>query len=286
MKKRRFSVFPFLFILIGVSFLLYPTVSNYVNQKTQSAAAAVYEKTAAELDDSREKALWSEAVAYNESLQRQAEGFVLTGKEREEYDRILNTSGTGIMGIIRIPELHVSLPIYHGTDEGVLQIAAGHFSGSSLPVGGPGTHCVLSGHSGLPSARLFTDLDQLKPGDRFELYVLRNILIYEVDQISIVLPQDLGQLKIKKGEDLCTLVTCTPYGVNTHRLLVRGHRVTQTAQEKGDLKEAFPAFPWPAFCAILLVSGAVLLTEIVLYIGAKRKRGCKRKVSGWKRAEK
>jgi sortase A len=151
--------------------------------------------------------------------------WILTDQEKEEYNSLLDVSGTGIMAYIEIPRINVVLPVYHGTNEDVLQTAVGHLEGTSLPVGGAGTHCVLSGHRGLPSARLFTDLDKLTSGDTFVLNVLDEVLTYEVDQIRIVLPSDLSELVIEDGKDYCTLVTCTPYGINTHRLLVRGKRI-------------------------------------------------------------
>ena len=177
------------------------------------------------MDDEDYEKMWQEAEAYNQKLSYQPNRWNLTEEEEEEYNRILDVGGTGIMGYIEIPEIKVSLPIYHGTDEGVLQIAVGHIPGSSLPVGGIGTHSVVSGHRGLPSAKLFTNLDELDEGDVFMIRVLDETLTYEVDKISIVEPDDLTGLEIDPELDLCTLVTCTPYGVNSHRLLVRGHRI-------------------------------------------------------------
>ncbi|MBQ1188425.1 MAG: class C sortase [Peptococcaceae bacterium] len=150
---------------------------------------------------------------------------MLTEEEKEIYEKTLDVSGTGIMGYIEIDSIDVSLPIYHGTEDSVLQIAVGHLDWSSLPVGGAGTHCVMSGHRGLPSAKLFTHLDELVEGDTFVVRVLDEVFTYEVDQILIVEPEDVSALTIEPGNDLCTLVTCTPYGINSHRLLVRGHRI-------------------------------------------------------------
>ena len=212
-------------LLVGLSLLLYPTVSDYWNSMHQSKAVAGYNETVSQLDDEECDRLWQEAVAYNRTLVNKEGRFLLSDEERSEYERLLDVNGTGIIGSIDIPSIQCSLPIYHGTDEGVLQIAVGHIEGSSLPVGGEGTHCVLSGHRGLPSARLFTDIDRLETGDRFTLRVLNKTLTYEVDKISIVLPYEVDNLAIEEGKDYCTLVTCTPYGVNSHRLLVRGHRV-------------------------------------------------------------
>lgn len=169
--------------------------------------------------------IWNDAVAYNRSISARGNSHYLSDEQEEQYQNLLNVGGSGIMGYIEIPTINVSLPICHGTDDSDLQVAVGHLEWSSLPVGGSSSHCVLSGHRGLPSARLFTNLDQLVEGDTFELHVLNEVLTYEVDQILVVEPSDTDALHIEEGKDLCTLVTCTPYGVNSHRLLVRGHRI-------------------------------------------------------------
>ena len=219
-----------LLLLAGLSLLLYPTLSNYWNSRHQSRLIASYTERIAALDDGAYAAMYAQAQAYNAALPQDASRFQPSEEDRATYTGLLNASGTGIMGVVEIPSIGVQLPIYHGTDGEVLQIAIGHIQGSSLPVGGAGTHCVISGHRGLPSAKLFTDLDQLALGDVFLLHVLDQTLTYEVDQIRIVEPQDVSLLAIEAGEDLCTLLTCTPYGVNTHRLLVRGHRVANGAE--------------------------------------------------------
>lgn len=224
-KKNISTIILVLIFFVGLSLLLYPTISDYWNSFHQSRAIATYAEAVAELDDEDYEKMWQEAEAYNQKLSNQPNRWNLTEEEEEEYNRILDIGGTGIMGYIEIPEIKVSLPIYHGTDEGVLQIAVGHIPGSSLPVGGIGTHSVVSGHRGLPSAKLFTNLDELDEGDVFMIRVLDETLTYEVDKISIVEPDDLTGLEIDSELDLCTLVTCTPYGVNSHRLLVRGHRI-------------------------------------------------------------
>lgn len=228
-KKRakiNFSTIVLLLILfVGISLLLYPTVSDYWNSFHQSRAIASYADAVSQVDEIDYEEIWQEAVEYNASLLGKSSRWILTDEEREHYNDILNVGGTGIMGYVEIPRIKVSLPIYHGVDEGVLQVAIGHIEGSSLPVGGEGTHCVISGHRGLPSAKLFTDIDELEEGDLFMMRVLDETLTYEVDQIRIVEPSELQDLEIEEGKDLCTLVTCTPYGVNSHRLLVRGHRV-------------------------------------------------------------
>ena len=224
-KNKRYSLLLLLALLVGLSLLLYPTISNCWNSFHQSKTIATYVETVAEMDDSDYEGMWREAQAYNTALPRDQGRFQLSEEEKQVYEGLLRVSDDGIMGYVEIPSINVELPIYHGTDEEILQIAVGHIQGSSLPVGGPSTHCVISGHRGLPSAKLFTDLDQLTKGDFFILHVLDETLTYEVDQIHIVEPDDVSLLSMEEGEDLCTLVTCTPYGVNSHRLLVRGHRV-------------------------------------------------------------
>lgn len=227
-KRARINYSTILLLLIlfvGISLLLYPTVSDYWNSFHQSRAIASYADAVAEVEEVDYEKMWQEAVEYNESLFGKSNRWILTDEEREHYNEILNIGGTGIMGYVEIPKINVALPIYHGVDEGILQIAIGHIEGSSLPVGGEGTHCVISGHRGLPSAKLFTDIDELEEGDIFMMRVLDETLTYEVDQIRIVEPSELQDLEIEEDKDLCTLVTCTPYGVNSHRLLVRGHRV-------------------------------------------------------------
>lgn len=231
MKKNRSTIILILIFLVGLSVMLYPTVSDYVNQRHQSRALASYDETVNEMSDADYTAYFEAADAYNQRLAATPNSF-FTPEQVSGYDETLDVSGTGIMGYITIPKISVKLPIYHGTDEGVLQVAAGHLEGSSLPVGGAGTHAVISAHRGLPSAKLFTDLDELEVGDRFTITVLDRVLTYEVDQISIVLPTETDQLLPTEGMDYVTLMTCTPYGVNTHRLLVRGKRVETTESQK------------------------------------------------------
>lgn len=224
--KKHFSTLIIVLILLaGLSLLLYPTISDYWNSFHQTRAIASYVKAVDHLDKKDYERIWKEAKQYNKDLSLTGIQMPLSKAKQKEYQKLLNISGNGIMGYIEIPKIRVSLPIYHGVDEGILQIATGHLAGTSLPVGGKSTHCVISGHRGLPSARLFTDLDKMSKGDVFMIHVLNKTLTYEVDQIRIVLPDNLSDLKIQDGQDLFTLVTCTPYGVNTHRLLVRGHRI-------------------------------------------------------------
>ena len=228
MKKKnnkRTTVILVVLLLAGLSLLLYPTVSDYWNSFHQTRAIASYAETVAELDNTQYDALWEAARHYNEALARRNSAFILSEAQKKEYESLLDVSGLGVMGYVEIPEINCSLPIYHGTEESVLQIAVGHIEWSSLPVGGESSHCVISGHRGLPSAKLFTNLDKLIEGDTFMLRVLDEVLTYEVDQILIVEPQETSPLKIEEGKDYCTLVTCTPYGINSYRLLVRGHRI-------------------------------------------------------------
>lgn len=230
MKKHLSTILLVIVLLAGLSLLLYPSFSNYWNTQHQSVAIRSYSESVQQLDTRVSEQMLAEAQAYNRTLPGKEDRFFPSEEESEQYAALLDVTGTGIMGYIEIPRMDCMLPIYHGTDAGVLQIAIGHIEGSSLPVGGAGTHCVLSGHRGLPSARLFTNLDQLAEGDVFRLHVLDEILTYEVDQILTVEPQEVSALEIDPAQDYCTLVTCTPYGVNSHRLLVRGHRVETAAE--------------------------------------------------------
>ena len=270
MKKKHIStIIIALIFLAGLGFLLYPTVSNLWNRAHQSRAIATYTKQVEKLDDSQNKEMLKAARKYNKSLLKKSDHWKLSKKDKKKSASLLDVSGTGIMGYIEVPKIDCSLPIYHGTDEGALQIAIGHLEGSSLPVGGKSTHCVLSGHRGLPSARLFTDLDQMEEGDVFVLNVLGRKLAYEVDQIKVVLPDEMSDLEIVQGKDLCTLVTCTPYGINTHRLLVRGHRtkyIEETVvrvQKEAEKKETGI---W------LLAGGGAVFLIIIIIVVVKRRR--------------
>lgn len=230
MKKKVTTIILILIFMAGLAILAYPTVSDYWNSFHSSRAIMSYAETVSGLSEEEYQRLYSEAAEYNRRILDRSNPFLPTEREKEEYGQLLNTGGDGIMGYIEIPIINVTIPIYHGTSEGVLQVAVGHLDWTSLPVGGESTHAVLSGHRGLPSAELFTRLDRLAVGDLFMLNVLNEVLTYEVDQILIVLPEDVSALQIVEGGDYCTLVTCTPYGINTHRILVRGRRVeTQSA---------------------------------------------------------
>ena len=222
--KNTSTIVLLVILLVGLSLLLYPTVSNYWNSFRQTRAIGSYMELVSNIDIEEYNRILNSARDYNQK-NKDRKLWSLTDEERELYNKELNLDGNGIMGYINIPAVNCTLPIYHGTSDSVLQIAIGHLENSSLPVGGESTHCVVSGHRGLPSALLFTNLDQLIVGDVFELHVLDELLTYEVDQIRIVDPEDITELTIEEGSDLCTMITCTPYGVNSHRLLVRGHRV-------------------------------------------------------------
>lgn len=270
-KKNRIVVILLIVVLLaGLSLLLYPFVSDYWNSLHQSRAIATYMEAVTELDDTAYEDWWTGAQAYNASLPGKQNRFQPDEEEQRSYEKLLDISGTGIIGYVEIPSIDVLLPIYHGTDEEVLQVAIGHIEGSSLPVGGEGTHCVISGHRGLPSSRLFTDLDQLTEGDIFILRVLDETLTYAVDQIHIVEPDDTSWLGIEEGQDLCTLITCTPYGVNSHRLLVRGRRVenqgtSSTLRITADAMLVDPRLVTP------LIAAPILLALILLLLFRSRK---------------
>lgn len=224
-KKNIVNILIMLIGLAGAGLLAYPSVADWWNSFHQSRAVASYAQAVADLDEATYDKLLSEAEDYNKKLAESGIIWQMSKKQIKEYNGLLNINDTGIMGYIDIPKINVQLPIYHGTDESVLQIAIGHIAGSSLPIGGKNTHCIVSGHRGLPSAKLFTDIDKMTEGDVFTMTVLDRTVTYEVDQIRIVEPTNLSDLQIVDGKDYCTLVTCTPYGINTHRLLVRGHRI-------------------------------------------------------------
>lgn len=275
MKKKSSFVTAILIaaLLAGALLLLYPTVSDYWNSFHQSHAIASYAEQVADLDDNTYDQIWADARAYNETLDNSTSRFVMTEEQKKIYEALLNIADNGVMGYIEIPKIKCNLPIYHGTDEAVLQIAIGHVQGSSLPAGGESTHCVLSGHRGLPSAKLFSDLDQLAEGDVFLLRVLDETLTYEVDQIRTVLPNELDDLAIEEGKDYCTLVTCTPYGINSHRLLVRGHRVenqasASTIRVTADAMQIEPLLIAPLVAVPMLL---VLLVMVLIPHRTKKK---------------
>ncbi len=239
MKKKASTILFVMIFLAGLSLLLYPFVANEWNNYRQKRLISTYESQVSELEAEGAidyEAEWKRAEAYNKALLPSIlpDSFAIASAADEpdkEYMSCLNITDDGMMGIVEIPKINIKLPIYHTTDEDVLSKAAGHLEGSSLPIGGENTHAVISAHRGLPSAALFTDLDKLKDGDHFLIHVLDDTLCYEVDQISVVEPEETNSLAVEDGEDLVTLLTCTPYGVNSHRLLVRGHRVPYDSEE-------------------------------------------------------
>ena len=258
MKKRSKSTLILIAIfVVGLSLMLYPVVSDYWNSFRQSRAIASYVESVNQLDTDRYDTLLAEARAYNQSLVGKTARYTFSEEEEEAYLSLLGSTG-GAVGYIEIPAIKLSLPIYLGTSESVLQAGVGTMEGSSLPIGGESTHAVLTGHRGLPSATLFTNLDQLVLGDTFHVHILNETCSYEVDQILIVEPEDLTALEIVEGEDYCTLVTCTPYGINTHRMLIRGHRVETPddviyTQVSADALQIDPLLIAPLVAAPLLV---------------------------------
>lgn len=272
MKKKKGNFTTLLLILVllaGLSLLLYPSVSDYWNSFHQTRAIATYAEEVANLNQDQYDEIWAATKAYNASLAERDNACLLSDAQKEEYQQLLNVSGLGVMGYIEIPSIDCSLPIYHGTEESVLQIAVGHLEWSSLPVGGESTHCVLSGHRGLPSAKLFTNLDKLREGDIFLLRILDEVLTYEVDQILIVEPQEVGALQIVEGQDYCTLVTCTPYGINTHRLLVRGHRIDNVEEAK-TVRVTADAVQIEPLLVAPIVAIPILLLLLILLLLPKR----------------
>lgn len=284
-KKRVSSnittIILILIFLVGLSVMLYPTVSNYINQKNQSKAIATYDEKVSDMKPEDYTKYFDAAEKYNEELAAHPSAFY-NPDEIKGYEKILDITGTGIMGYITIKKLGVELPIYHGTDEGILQIAAGHLKGTSFPIGGESTHSVISAHRGLPSAKLFTDLDKMERGDTFTITILNREITYEVDNISIVLPNETDSLQIEDKKDYCTLMTCTPYGINTHRLLVRGHCIgTGEPQHIHVTAEAFQIDPTITASVIGIVLLILLLIRVLI---RTRKRSHERRPSRQKQA--
>lgn len=263
-KRKGPSVSTIILVLIfflGMGIMLYPTVSDWWNSLHATRAIEGYVSVVEDMSGKEKEAILEAAREYNAKLQSGV-NFLLTDEELEEYNSLLDITGTGIMGYLQIPAISVNLPIYHTVDESVLQIAVGHIPGSSLPIGGEGTHSILSGHRGLPSAKLFSDLDKVVEGDIFTIDIMDETVTYMVDQIRIVLPEEVDELAIQPGKDYCTLVTCTPYGINTHRILVRGKRIENLAEEvliqitadavKIDSKLVAPAVALPILLIMLI----------------------------------
>lgn len=280
MKKRTTTIVIILIFLAGLSLLLYPFISNEWNTYRQKQLISSYESVITDKEQAGAidyKAEMEAAVAYNDELVPSIlpDSFAVAEAAEEvdpEYMAALNIAGDGIMGVIEIPKIDISLPIYHTTTEEVLEKAAGHLEGSSLPVGGESTHAVITAHRGLPSAALFTDLDRLEEGDHFLLHVLDETLSYEVDQILTVEPDETDALAVEEGEDLVTLITCTPYGVNTHRLMVRGHRVPYVEEEVAD--ESVPLSQMSLHTNYLLwvVVGLAVTGAFILFLYMKDKK--------------
>lgn len=272
-RKKRSALGTWLLVLImliGLGIMAYPTVSDWWNSFHASRAIASYSNAVESVDKEKLDEMIQAAHEYNERLLKKPNPYTMTDEDLAEYNSLLDLSGTGIIGYITIKSIGVYIPIYHGVEESVLQIAIGHIDWTSLPVGGESTHAVVSGHRGLPSAKLFTDLDQLREGDTFTITVLNQMITYEVDQIRIVEPGDISELAIVPGKDYCTLVTCTPYGINTHRLLIRGTRV---ANEAGELVVPAEAFRIPNYITIPAIGVPLLfLTLIALLVVSGRRK--------------
>jgi sortase A len=263
-KSGRFStILLVLILLIGISVMLYPTVSDYWNSFHQTRAIASYDAIVAEMDDTDYEALFAQAEEYNEQLRQLSFPFTEYDQISSAYYGALDVAGNGIIGYITIEKIGVELPIYHGTSDSVLNVAAGHLEGTTLPIGGESTHAVISAHRGLPSAKLFTNLDQLEVGDLFTITVLNEVLTYEVDQILIVEPTQLEALNITTGMDYCTLLTCTPYGINTHRMLVRGHRVENI---EGSIVVHADAVKIPPYIVMPAIAIPILLVLLLILL--------------------
>ncbi len=255
-------------MLVGIFLLLYPSVANYWNSFHQSRAIASYTEIVSNMSREDYKKILDSAREYNKGITETGIRWNFTDADRETYEKELKIDESGIMGYVSIPKFHVKAPIYHGTDETILQRAIGHIENSSLPVGGKGTHTMISGHRGLPSARLFTDIDKMKEGDTWTITVLNETLTYECDQIRIVLPEDLSDLTIEEDKDLCTLITCTPYGINTHRLLVRGHRVPNANGSADITADAIQIEP--IYIAPILAIFMIIVLLIVLLLSTRK----------------
>ncbi|MCH4038896.1 MAG: class C sortase [Lachnospiraceae bacterium] len=271
------TVLMVLFFAAGIGLMVYPHFSDWWNDLHQSKAIATYERATRNLSAEEKQAMWDKACKFNEELLSFPDRYHMTDDEMAEYESTLDVSGTGIMGYIEIKEQNIYLPIYHDTSEGVLQIATGHLAGSSLPVTTDTMHCVITGHTGLPSAELFTNIDRMKEGDTFKLIVLGRVITYEVDQISVVLPNEVQNLQIEDGKNYCTLVTCTPYGINTHRLLVRGKWVSTELEKDADGEPSIDVSDGAVnrmnlmLASPYIAAGAAFLVCIVLAVRAVRK---------------
>lgn len=275
MKKSKIGIFLVLMMFIGVCGLLYPSVSQYWNSKTQTRAVENYQEILNSLKKEDYDAFFREADRYNSELIR-LKNPLLDYRKLEGYHDILNINGNGIMGYVSISKLGVEIPVYHGVSAEVLNVACGHLEGTSLPVGGENTHCVLSAHRGLPHAKLFTDLDKLELGDTFQLTVLDRTLTYQVDQIKVVRPDEIDDVQVVDGKDICTLLTCTPYGINSHRLLVRGIRIENAPPV---LYVTSNAYRIDSLVATPVVAAPILLILLIVLLVKYRDTGSKPLIS-------
>ena len=271
MKGRWLSILIVVLIVVGAALLLYPTVSNYLHSKYSASVIKDYHTVYQNTEEEKRQDIIRKAEDYNTRL-FSANAPLYEPTQVTGYNDTLDLTGTGVMGYIDIDKIGVELPIYHGVDAGVLQIGVGHLEGSSLPVGGVNTHCILSGHRGLPSAKLFTDLNEMAIGDRFTITVLDRVLTYEVDQIKVVLPEDASELAIEEGKDYCTLVTCTPYGINTHRLLVRGIRVDGEITRTPDIFVSNEAFKIDKTIVATVIALPLFITVTLVAVVIERRR--------------
>ena len=269
-KPRPSTVIAVVILAAGVGLLAYPTFSDWWNSYHQSRAIASFVQAVQETDPAVLERMMNDARAYNERLLADNDRWHMTEAELEEYNSLLDLTGNGVMGYVQISSINVDYPIYHGMDEAVLQIAIGHLEGTSLPVGGANTHTALSGHRGLPSARLFTDLDKLREGDTFTITILNETFTYEIDQIRIVLPEDLSNLNIEAGQDYATLITCTPYGINTHRMLVRGHRIENIEDADAITADALQIPRYIAIPAVAVPLLFLFLVGLLVYYRIRR----------------
>lgn len=263
-KKHGVTILLILTLIAGILIIAYPSFSTYWNYLHQTRVLKNYKEAFIAIDREKLEEMLQAADEYNENLAKSAPKYKLTKQEREEYNALLNYTGDGVMGYVTIPKIGVELPICHGMDDAVLQSNAGHLEWTSLPTGGEGTHCVISGHRGLPSAKLFTNLDKLSVGDTFTVTVLSRTMTYEVDQIRIVEPNELSNTRIVHGEDYCTLLTCTPYGINTQRLLVRGHRITNLHKSPEVIADAVQVNT--NYVALFLGSTVLAILFIIVFV--------------------
>ena len=275
MKNNKIGIILVLMLFVGVCGLLYPSVSQYWNTKTQTRAVENYQEILASIEPEDFDKYFEQADKYNQDLNEINQPLMNYGK-LQNYDEILNIAGNGVMGYVTIPKLSVELPLYHGISAEVLNVACGHLEGTSLPVGGESTHSVLSAHRGLPHAKLFTELDKLEIGDTFTITVLDRTVTYQVDQIKIVRPDVIDDVQIVQGEDLCTLLTCTPYGVNSHRLLVRGTRIENAAPV---LHVTSNAYRIDSLVATPVVAAPILLALLVVLMVKYKDKGSKPLIS-------